>query len=61
MDRVDQDQARRGLRLLLLGAAAHEVECEGHVAVQERRPDTAQGRTVSTMTVTDLERLFRGA
>ena len=51
----------RGLHLLLMGAAAHEVECEGHVPMQER-PELEPSRASSrVMTPADLERLFRGA
>jgi hypothetical protein len=36
----------RGLQLLLMGAAAHEVECEGHVAVPDRRSDAETSATL---------------
>ncbi|MBI2965081.1 MAG: hypothetical protein HYY34_02625 [Chloroflexi bacterium] len=52
----------RGLHLLLMGAAAHEVECEGHVAVQERHGQEVEPeRTPRELSVADLNRLFRGA
>jgi hypothetical protein len=45
-----------------MGAAAHEVECEGHVALHERgiQQDEAEPSRPG-MSVADLERLFRGA
>jgi hypothetical protein len=52
----------RGLHLLLMGAAAHEVECEGHVAVQERLPQPIEAeRQGHELATADLDRLFRGA
>jgi hypothetical protein len=37
MNRATTELPIKGLQLLFMGAAAHEVECEGHVAVQDRR------------------------
>jgi hypothetical protein len=51
MNRATIELPVRGLQLLLIGAAAHEVECEGHVAAQDRGSETenpaalAQGLT----------------
>ena len=62
MDQMIRELPGRGLHLLFMGAAAHEVECEGHVAVQERIPVRTEPETGRRDTDTaDLDRLFRGA
>jgi hypothetical protein len=65
MNRMINELPGRGLHLLLMGAAAHEVECEGHVAVQERLPNLPRRiepeLQVGDLDSADLDRLFRGA
>ena len=62
MDQTIKELPDRGLRLLLMGEAAHEVECEGHVAVQDRIPARVELESGRRGTDTaDLNRLFRGA
>ena len=62
MEHVINQIPGRGLHLLLMGAAAHEVECEGHVALQERLPQPFEPeRPNRELSTADLDRLFRGA
>ncbi len=62
MNRMINELPGRGLHLLLMGAAAHEVECEGHVAVQERLPKRIEPELpAGDLDTADLGRLFRGA
>lgn len=65
MNRMINELPGRGLHLLLMGAAAHEVECEGHVAivaVQGRLPQRIEPELpVGDLDTADLDRLFRGA
>lgn len=62
MDQMIRELPGRGLHLLLMGAAAHEVECEGHVAVHERVPVSVEREPrPRDLDATDLDRLFRGA
>ena len=63
MNRMINELPGRGLHLLFMGAAAHEVECESHVAVQERLPKKRiePELPAGDLDTADLDRLFRGA